>query len=165
MPRIDSAEMVRLRREGRTLADIARKMGVSISAVSQSLKKNSKDMLPVIGIERAGAIIDADLDLVRELSDLNRIGKAELNRALREMDKDGADWVLIQGNVTKLLAELRKQIAQASSVLELYAKLKGFEEFQNEVIQILGEIDEATRAKFVKRLREKRLLRSSVRFT
>jgi hypothetical protein len=65
----------------------------------------------------------------------------------------------------KVMAEIRGQLRLQLEIFEALFSLRAVEEFQNTVLETIGEVDSSVRAEIIRRLNEKRAVRSAVRFT
>ena len=86
-----------------------------------------------------------------------RVGRSE--KFVEEFKfKDPRDLAL------KAMAEIRFQLKLQLDLLQTFYDLRTVQDFQQEVLETIGNVSKETRDEIIKGLREKRALRSAVRF-
>lgn len=152
--KISDNKMIRLIDEGLSQAETARKLGVSRQAVSQRLQELRGKTTRCIVTRNTREIVDGKLDSISQLRKIND----KANELLDELEGD-------PGMSLKVMAEIRGQLKLQLEIFEVLYSVQAAQEFQNEVLQAIGEADADTRRKIINRLNEKRAIRSTVSFS
>lgn len=192
MAKVDKERFARLLREGKSLSQCARELGVTKGALSQlkkSMEANAKN-LPIVVDEDLGS---RDLDSIEQLNTLigtiftelhrcNRMITAvdarlmeqeEFERAItnnpevrQEFIKLAAgnmkDVLSIQSNLIALSAEGRKHAELRLKIAETIYNIKYHQEFIAEVLEVIKQASPEMRNKIVKAIKERREVRNMV---
>ena len=151
--KINDANMLRMVNDGIPQADIARKFGVTPSAVCKRLRELKGRSSYAVAVAKTEAIIDQKLDVIRELNSINEKTKVILADA-----KDDPQLAL------KAIGSIQQQISLAIDLYEKIYSIDQMNNFNQEVLQVLEECDPNLRKKVIERLNAKASLRSAVRF-
>jgi predicted transcriptional regulator len=164
--RIDDETMARmLTQERLSQADVARHFGVSEAAVSKAVRRLNRDMPRHVGLERAKAVADRSLNVVDQLAYINHVICEELDWAIAESRKPDASRRTFAETIMNLTGEVRKQLALQVDIVRALYDVQGAAEFQREVLNAIAEASPAIRQEILRRLAEKRALRSATQFT
>jgi DNA-binding MarR family transcriptional regulator len=155
---------------GITQAEIARRLGISKQAVNQAIKRLRKyGTIQFSGIarqpkdrEQLAFTVDRQLDIVAQLAQVNQQAW-ELVEQL--WPKEG--HVLMPWKASALvraLAEIRSQLELQAKLLQMLCDLKAVQEFQEEVLAVITEVNQDVAREIRRRLAERRALRTAVRF-
>lgn len=129
------------------------------------MKKLSRDVARVVGIEKAAEVVESRLDIMGQLKQVNETILNELDRAQGIIEGPGAkDIIALQEIIIKLSAEVRKQGDQYLRAYEVWCSLDHMAAFQNEVLAVLEEAIPGKRDEIIDRLKQSRSLRSVVNF-
>jgi len=165
MGKIDKIKLNQLFRGGKTQREIAQFFGVTESAISKARKQLKYTVVRVASLEKAGEILEDQLDLMRQLAKVNSIVNKELDRAQDDIEKaTQQDKRSSQEILIKLSAEIRRQIETYLSIAEIWHDMKVMKEFQEEVLDVLEEAEPGTRMRIIERLRQRRAIRGLVNF-
>jgi DNA-directed RNA polymerase specialized sigma24 family protein len=161
--RIDDEALFRLLvEEKRSQKEAAEHFGVTEGAISKRVRVLNLDLPRHVGLERAKAVADHGLDVVAQLQRINRGISEELEWALTEARRPGADRKGLQGVVVDLTAEVRKQLGLQLDVIRALYDVKAVADFQQEVLDAIGELAPQARQAIVERLAARRALRSAL---
>lgn len=168
-------------------ADIAREMGVSRAAVSQMLKKMGRSMAVITTMEAAPKIVKKQLSAIDQLQKINDYANELLDLAMRWNRGEDVALQLQESQVRlvkvgsgkepewikeykfkdpreialKAMLEIRGQLTLQLEIFKTLYGAEGQQEFQNEVLDVIGEIDPNARREILRRLERLRLLRKS----
>jgi predicted transcriptional regulator len=185
--RIDKESLKELHDQGVRSVDIAKKMCVSQAAVCKMLKKMGLAITAVSTMEMAPKIVKRQLNAVDQLQKINDYANELLDLVMRwnrgeevalQLLESQAKMVRVgQGKDVEWIREFKfkdpREIAlkamleirgQLTLQLEIFKTLYGAEsqqEFQTEVLDVIGEIDPNARAKILRQLNQRRLVRES----
>lgn len=137
---------------------------VTEAAVSRRVKALRLNLTRHVGLERAAHVAAAGLDVVAQLAGINDAIQGELQWALAEARKPGGDRRGLQQVIVDLTAEVRKQLGLQLEIVRSLYDLRAAAEFQQEVLDAIGEVAPETRQRIVARLQEARVIRSAVAF-
>jgi predicted transcriptional regulator len=185
--KIDKEKLKELHDAGATVTKIAKQMRVSKAAISKMLKKLGFAMAAVTTMELAPKIVAKKINALEQLQKINAYANELLDLVMRwNRGEDVALQILEsqvklvkvgQGKDVEWIKEYKfkdpREIAlkamneirgQLSLQLEIFKTLYGLEaqqDFQTEVLDVIGEIDPNARAEILRRLAHKRLIRES----
>ena len=160
-PRIDVDVLRKLIESGVSQAEIARRLGVTESAVSQRLKKLNVLTSRVVALEKAGELVDDKLSAAQRLEKVQRIIDEQLDWAVKRTEEPGADRAALTEVVLKLTAEVRQQLNLQLNITRTLVDLRVVKEFQGTVVEVIGEESPDVARKIVQRLKQRRALRQS----
>lgn len=164
-PRIDDTQLHRLlMEEGRTQKDAASVFGVSEAAISKAVKRLNLNLGRHVGLERAKDVADHGLNVVTQLQGINQTIQEELRWATQEARRDGGDRQGLQKVIIELSSEVRKQLGFQLDILRSLYDFQAAAEFQQEVLNAIGQVSPETRQAIIQRLTESRAVRSAVIF-
>jgi hypothetical protein len=175
--KIDPVKLRRYLREGKSQRQIANIFGVSDSAVSQRIKDLNLSVARATQMEHAHAIVLDTLDCVGQLHKLNMDsnylldllmawvrGEEHAVELLKSHQNLGAKFEDPKALALKVMQQIQNQLKLQIDILNSVANFEAVADFQREMIDLIGEMDLEMKKKFVSRLREKRAIRSAVRF-
>jgi len=147
---------------GQTQSEVAAHFGVSEAAVSKRVKALNIQLTRHVALERAKEVADHGLNVVNQLQGINNVIQDELHWATEAARKPGADRKGLQAVIIDLTGEVRKQLRFQLEVLRSLYDMRGVAEFQKEVLDAIGEAAPEIREAIVRRLAERRALRSAL---
>ena len=163
--KIDDTTLHRLLAEERkSQKEAAAFFGVTEAAVSKRVKALKLNLSRHVGLERAKVVADRGLDVVDQLQKINRAIQEELQWALTEARKPGVDRRSLQQVIVDHTGEVRKQLHFQLEMLRSLADWQAVAEFQQEVLDGIGEVAPEVREQIVRRLQERRALRTAIDF-
>jgi len=187
-PKIDIDQLNRYLAEGKTQADIARLMGVSEAAVHKARKRHNIAITRNVALEHANDVVNRNLNAIEQLQKINRKANQLLDEltgedkiikrtvkavqaALEYKDpKKQATYIKelvkkISGDNFLALKAMQEIRGQLNLQLDIFKTLYDFQaaaEFQQIVIDVIGEYDPKGRDEILRRLKNRRALRESV---
>jgi transcriptional regulator with XRE-family HTH domain len=186
-PKIDRIKLRQLLRAGKSQTDIAKYFGVTESAISQAKKELNVAVVKNVALENAHEIVNREINALDQLGLINnhanelldilmrwnrgedqalqvlenqvrkvRIGKEEID--VREVRlKDTRELAL------KAMAEIRGQLHLQLDIFQSLYDMQAVQEFQQEVLDAIGEIDGDTKGKIIQRLAQRRAIRTLIK--
>lgn len=151
--RIDKKQLRRMLADGKSQVDIARHFGVTRSAVSKAAKELHIAVVRDVTMENAHRVVSKNLNAVEQLARINEKANELLDAAIEAEDN---------GAVLSFMREIRGQLALQLDLLRCLYDLRTVEEFQGEVLNVIGEVSPETRRRIIERLRQKRAVRSLI---
>lgn len=146
---------------GHTQADAARYFGVSEAAIHQRLKRMRRLTSHVVALEKAGAVVDDQLSATARLRRIQQVIDEELDWVIGEARKEGADRRALVDAVLKLVGEVRQQLSLQHEITRTLIDLRVVKEFQETVLEVIGEESPETRRRIIERLKQRRALRAT----
>ncbi len=151
--------------EGRSQQEAAAHFSVSEAAVSKRVKALNIHLSRHVGLERAKEVADRGLDVIDQLQGVNDVIQTELSWAVEEAREAGADRKGLQQVIIDLTGEIRKQLKFQLEILRSLYDMRGAADFQEEVLNAIGEVSPETRQAIIQRLVERRALRTTLGFS
>lgn len=191
-PKINDRELIRLiDKEKLSQSAAARKLGVTRQAVSQRLQELRGKTTRAVVAKKVEECVDQKLDAVAQLQKINEHANEllDLCMAWSRGDDEALQILESQRKIRKVrigdeeidvtefrfkdprelalksMSEIRGQLKLQLEIFQALYDLRAAQEFQQEVLQAIGEVDADIRSKIIHRLNEKRAIRSAVRFT
>lgn len=161
--KINDIELDKLLRQGYTTNQLADHFGCSPAAVSQRKRKLQKGIVAITTLEKADQVVAAHMDMMGQLRRVNGIVNDQLDLAVKMFDDPESNRLAIQQNIIKLSAEVRKQQESQVRIFEAGIRAEAQRAFQQELMDLLEEVSPEVRNEFIRRLRERKLLRESCR--
>jgi len=184
--RIDDKQLLQLVRNGNTIIGIARKMGVNRSSVSRRLKTLKIAINRNITIRAAHKIVDREIDALDQLRKINRDANEILDLLMRWNRGDEEALQVLESQVRRIrvrgqeeeitqfrskdprelalraMQEIREQLRLHLEIFQALFDMKGVQEFQTEVLEVIGSVSPEARDEIMRRLTEKSALRSAI---
>ena len=151
--KINDKKMLRLIDSGKNQAEAGRIMGVSRQAVSKRLQELRGKTTRCIVTRNTKEIVNSNLDTISQLRKINN----KANQLLDDLETD-------PNTAIRVMAEIRGQLKLQLDIFEILYSVQAAQEFQNEVLQTIGEADDETRKRIIKKLNQKRAIRSAVQW-
>lgn len=145
--------MLKMVNSGIPQAEIARKFGVSPSAINKRLRQLRGRTTYAVVATKVEQLIDGKIDIVNQLNAIN----TKAHSLLGEVEDDPRLAV-------HLMAEIRNQLRLMMDVFETLYSLEGAAHFQQAVLETLEGCDPTLREKVIHRLNEQSSMRSALRF-
>jgi predicted DNA-binding protein (UPF0251 family) len=195
IPKIKDIELVRMiDRDKLTQAEAARKLGVSRQAVSKRLQELRGQTTKALAIseKKIKQVVNQKINAMEQLQKINRVSNKMLdeltgdNKTIDRMvkaadlilnyegdtskQKEKIKAIILQVNndkntALKACAEIRNQLKLQLDIFQTLYDLQAAEEFQNTVVEAIGEVSPDVRDRIIQELNEKRAVRSAVKFT
>ena len=165
--RIDFPTLDKLLREGKNGVEIAKFFGVSGAAVSRARKQLKSTVIRTVALERASDVVDGHLDILGQARKINRVINKQLDAAVQDVEAardEGRDPRAFQDIIVRLAAEVRRQCETYLQIAEAWRDFKEYEEFKNEIMDLLAVVPEEARLAFEQKIKERGLLRGTLSF-
>jgi hypothetical protein len=151
--KIDIVMLNQMLTSGKSVKACAKYFSVTSSAISQAKKNLSAAVVKNVALENAHRVVGKNLDAIDQLQKINR----EANLLLDELEQTP------ELNL-KIMAEIRGQLRLQLDIFATLYDMKAVEEFQKEVLNTIGEASSEVRNEIVRRLGQKRAIRSAIKF-
>ncbi len=152
-PKIDRVQLSQLLRRGKSQKEVAQFFGVTESAISRCKKEMNLSVVKNVALENAGRVVDKSLNVVDQLSKINEAANELLDDIEREPDLR-----------LKAVSEIRGQLKRQHEILKSLHDIEAVQTFQVEVLNCIGQASPEVKNEIIRRLNEKRALRTAVRF-
>lgn len=190
-PKINDRKLIELiDKRGFTQTAAAKELGVSRQAVSQRIQELRGKTTKAVVAKKVSDVVDRKLDAIDQLQKINNHANELLDlcmawgrgddEALRILESQCTTRKVIVGNeeidvqefkfkdprelALKSMAEIRGQLKLQLEIFQSLYDMRAVAEFQQEVLDVIGEADDETRRKIINRLNEKRAIRQVIRF-
>jgi len=188
-PRIDRVKLNQLLRAGKSQREVAQVFGVTEGAISKAKKELNLAVVKNVTMESAHKVVDRNLDAVQQLQKVNKaanqlldelMGKEtvvqELATVINKINEGNPADVkgitklvkqIISDKNTALKAcqEIRGQLSLQLDIFKTLYDMEAVAEFQREVLEIIGEVDQDVKREIIERLKARRAIRSVVQIT
>ena len=132
--------------EGKGVNEIARTLKRGAATISRAFQK--LHISKAVALFKAGKMVDQKLNACQQLRKIND----KANLILDETDPKDPDTVL------KAMAEIRCQLKLQLDIFQALYNLEEVAKWQNEILDILGEVAPDARDRFYERLQQRRVL-------
>jgi hypothetical protein len=189
-PKIDVVKLNQMIRAGKPQKEIAQFFGVSDGAISKKKKELNINVVKNLALENAGRVVDKNLDAVEQLQKINDYANELLDLLMRWNRGDEGALQVLESQVAtkkvkvgdkeefvkefkfkdprelalKAMGEIRGQLRLQLEVFQALFDIRAVEEFQNEVLSAIGEVDSGVRKRIIDGLNKRRALRSTIKF-
>jgi len=191
-PKINDRKLLQLiDKDGKSQSGAARALGVSRQAVNKRLQEIRGKTTKVVVAKKIEEIVDHKIDAIEQLTRINEYANEILDllmrwnrgedEALQVLESQVASKKVRVGNeklevqelkfkdprelALKAMAEIRGQLKLQLEIFQPLFSLQAAEEFQNVVLETIAEIDPKVRNEILRRLNDKRAIRSAVRLS
>lgn len=190
-PKISDRRMLHLiDKEGLSQTDAAKRLGVTRQAVCQRLQELRGKTTKAVVLKKVEEVVNKKLDAVDQLQKINDYANELLDLLMRwNRGEDEAVQVLESQLTTKkirvgneeleakefklkdprelalkAMAEIRGQLKLQLEMFQALYDLQAVQEFQDTVLETIGETAPDVRSRIIQKLNQKRAVRSAVRF-
>jgi predicted transcriptional regulator len=177
-----------LDKEKLSQADVAKHFGVTRQAVHQRIKQLRGETTKVVVARKIHTAVKSKLDAMDQLRKVNDYANELLDLCMRWQRGDDEALQILEGQMKKVrigktekfveefkfkdprdvalkaMAEIRGQLKLQLDIFQALYDLQAAQEFQEEVLAAIEEVAPDVRAKIVRRINQKRAIRSAVRF-
>ena len=167
--KISDDKLFQLIKDGNSPAEIARKMGVTKGAVSKRLKTLNMAITKDVTFRKVDKIIRKEINAVDQLQKINEHANELLERAMRvirgeetsqyDMQRDPREVAL------KAMQEIRGQLKLQLDIFQVLYDMRAVAEFQQEVLEAIGDASPEVREKIIRNLQERKAVRSTLELT
>ncbi|MBL7202828.1 MAG: hypothetical protein ISS63_00670 [Desulfobacteraceae bacterium] len=151
--KIDRVKLNQMLRANKPQREIAQVFGVTESAISKAKKELHITVIKNVAMESAGRVVDKSLNAVDQLQKIN----TEANQLLDELEQTPELKL-------KIMAEIRGQLKLQLEIFQSLYELKAVEEFQQEVLEVIGELNPDARDRIIRGLVKKRGIRTVIKY-
>lgn len=157
--RINTEELAEMWARGVNQTDMANRFGVSQVAISKALKKIKKYASSAIvkHEEKMVKVADCSINVMAQLKRINDEAIAVLEEGKKIADT--ADSGHLRLKACKVIED---QLALHVKISEMLFNMSTVKDFQDEVLEAIGEESPETRSRIVKRLQERRTIRWNI---
>ena len=187
--KINDRKMLRLIDSGMSQSEAAKKIGVSRQAVSKRLQELRGKTTRVVVSKKIEQVVDRKIDAIDQLQKINDYANELLDLLMRWNRGESEALQALESQVKKFrigdeeigikevkikdprqlalqaMAEIRNQLKLQLEIFQALFSLQAAEEFQNVVLETISEVDPNVRNEIIRRLNDKRSVRSAVRLT
>ncbi len=174
--KIDRVKLSQALKAGKSQREIAQVFGVSEGAISKAKKELNLSVVKNVALENAHRIVDKNLDTVDQLQKINENANEILDLLMRYQrgDTEALQSLENQKSPTlcnlkdpremafKAMAEIRNQLKLQLEIFQTLYDMQAVQEFQQEVLAIIGEVEPDARDRIIRNLQEKRAMRTTV---
>ena len=151
--KIDRVKLNQMLKRGKSQREIAQVFDVSESAISKAKGELRATVVKNVALESAHKVVDQNLDAVAQLQKINNAA----NNLLDELEQTPELKL-------KIMAEIRGQLRLQLDIFQTLYDLKAIQEFQTEVLEVIGNVDKGTRDEIIYKLGKKRAIRTAIQF-
>jgi predicted transcriptional regulator len=174
--------------EGVSQAEAARRLGVSRQAVSRRLQELRGRTTRVVAAKKIRQVVEDKINVLEQLRRVNGHANKMLDTLIRWQNGDPEALRVLESQIKRVtfgeggesqevvevrmkdprelalrcMAEIREQLELQMRIFETLYSLKSAEEFQNEVIDAIGEVEPSVRQRIIDNLNKARTLRSAI---
>lgn len=179
-PKIDKVKLNQLLRSGKSQREIAQVFGVTESAISKAKKELNISVIKNVALENAHRVVDKSLNSVDQLQKINGHANELLDLCMKCINGDEEAIQVLENKdkapvseykfkdpreiALKAMAEIRGQLKIQLDIFQTLYDMRTVQEFQQEVLETISSVSKEAKDEIIKNLREKRALRSAVRF-
>jgi hypothetical protein len=184
--KIDDKQLIQLVRNGNTVSEIARKMGIHKGTVSKRLKALNIAINQNVTIRAAHKIVDKEINSLEQLEKINRNANELLDLLMAWNRGDPDALQILESQVRKVrvgdgeeeiteykfkdprelalkaMQEIRGQLKLQLEIFQALFDMQAVQQFQSEVLEIIGNVSPEARDEIIRRLTERNALRSAL---
>ncbi len=184
--RIDNNQLLQLIRNGDTVSEAARKLGVNKATVSVRLKELNVAINRNVTIRAAHKIVDREINALDQLQKINRDANELLDLLMRWNRGEDAALQVLESQVRKIkvrgqeeeitefkfkdprelalkaMKEIRGQLKLQLEIFQALFDMQAVKQFQTEVLEVIGSVSTEARDEIIRRLTERNALRSAL---
>jgi len=176
-------------RAGKTVKECAKFFSVTPGAISQAKKEINVNVIKSVALENAHRVVDKNLKTVDQLQKINHNANELLDLCMRWQRGDDEALQILESQMKKVrigkterfveeykfkdpreialraMGEIRNQLRLQLEIFQALYDMKAVQEFQEEVLTAIGEVDSDVRNRIINRLHEKSALRRAISFS
>jgi len=184
-PKIDKLKLNRLLTAGKTQREVAQVMGVTEGAISKARKELNIAVVKNVALENAHKVVERNLDTIEQLQKINSYANELLDLLMRWNRGDEGALQILESQVKKVrvkgteeevteykfkdprelaikaMAEIRGQLSLQLDIFKTLYDVQAVADFQQDVLNAIGEVSTDVRNRIVQKLKERRALRNS----
>ena len=187
-PKVDIHKLSQMLRAGKTVKECAKFFEVTPGAISQHKKNLNVAVVKNVALENAHRVVDKNLNTVDQLQKINDHANELLDLCMKWINGDDEALQVLESQVRtvrvgkdefpvseykfkdpreialKAMSEIRGQLKLQLDIFQCLYDMKAVQEFQQEVLTAIGEVNTDVRDQIVSKLRERQTVRSTLRF-
>lgn len=189
--KLSTAELLRRVDAGQPFTEIAKECGVSRQAVQKRVRALRGKTTRAVVSGKIAQVVDRKLDSAEQLTKINLYANELLDLCMAWGRGDEVALQVLESQRTtrtvrigdeeisadefrfkdprelalKAMAEIRSQLKLQMEIFQAIYDLRAAQEFQEEVLQIIGEVAPDVRKQIIERLNQRRSIREIVRFS
>ncbi len=184
--RIDDNQLLQLIRNGDTVTEAARKIGVCKAAVSRRLKALKVAINRNVALRAAHKIVDREINALDQLQKINRDANELLDLLMRWNRGEDAALQILESQARKIkvrgheeeiseyrfkdprelalkaMQEIRGQLKLQLEIFQALFDMRAVQQFQAEVLEVIASVSTEARDEIIRRLTERNALRSAL---
>ena len=184
--RIDNDKLLQLIRNGDTVSEAARKLGVNKATVSVRLKDLNVAINRNVALRAAHKIVDREINALDQLQKINRDANELLDLLMRWNRGEDAALQVLESQVRKIkvrgqeeeiteykfkdprelalkaMQEIRGQLKLQLEIFQALFDMQAVKQFQAEVLEVIASVSTQARDEIIRRLTERNALRSAL---
>jgi len=185
-PRVDIHKLSQMLRAGKSVKECAKFFEVTPGAISQHKKNLNIAVVKNVVLENAHRVVDKNLNAVDQLQKINGYANSLLDLCMKWVDGDDKALQVLESQVRtvrvgkdefpvseykfkdpreialKAMSEIRGQLKLQLEIFQCLYDMKAVQEFQQEVLTAIGEVDTDVRDQIINKLKERRAIRSTL---
>lgn len=150
--KVDIIKLNQMLRAGKSVTECAKHFSVTPGAISQQKAKLNVAVVRNVALENAHRVVDKELDAVAQLQKIN----AEANRLLDGLEEAPELKIRVMG-------EIRNQLRLQLEIFQTLYDMKAVQEFQQAVLNAIGEVSPEVKDAIINKLVEGSALRRSLK--
>ena len=172
--KVSDPEIKRTFNKTHSVTETAKKLGVAKSTISKRLKLLTGNTTKLIVLEHASQVLGKEIDIFEQITKINEHANSLLDmlmnryngdiEAIEELERDKYKLKDPRELAIRIMAEIRGQLKLQLDIYQSIFDMKAAAEFQQEVLQAIGETSPDVRDKIMQTLTQRRAIRSSVKF-
>lgn len=169
-PQIDPVKLNKMLSTGKSSKECAEFFSVSSAAISQAKKKLSVNVVKNVAMENAHRVVDKNLNAVDQLQDINKHANKlldelmSLNKLKDSSKKEKMTPKEARELALKTMSEIRGQLKLQLEIFQCLYDMEAVQEFQKEVLTIIGDVAPDVRDRIIHNLGKKRAIRRAAQF-
>ncbi len=184
--RIDDNQLLQLIRNGDTVTEAARKLGIDKGTVSRRLKALNVAINRNVTLRAAHKIVDREINALDQLQKINRDANEMLDLLMRWNRGEDAALQVLESQVRKIkvrgheeeitefkfkdprelalkaMQEIRGQLRLQLEIFQALFDMQAVQQFQAEVLEVIASVSTEARDEIIRRLTERNALRSAL---
>lgn len=176
--KVDKKLMWAMLDAGKSVKEVATEFGVKTATIREHIKRRQKATTELVVASEATPVIERKLNAIDQLHRINEDANRLLNAAMggvRQLEGVNFDEMGVQETVDAMRAiatgrdialramgEIRGQLKLQLELFQAMYDVRAAEEFQQEVLNAIREVDPSVRDRIVDRLRQRRAVRQLI---
>ena len=184
--KIDKVKLSQMLRAGKSGRECAKHFGVTPGAISQARKELNIAVVRHVGLEAAHKVVEENLNAVAQLQKINEYANELLDLLMRWNRGDEDALQILESQVKKVkvkgkeeevteyrfkdprelalkaMAEIRGQLNLQLEIFTVLFDMKAVQEFQQSVLEAIGEANPEVRSAVISKLHQRNALRRSL---